>query len=147
MVTVIFSLGRGGVPRGRPLAGQLRGTHLTFQGSITVVWKSRKKLEYGQRHDSDHVRPLSKVLCRGAGRVGNFDDSSESPGACGDERATTTITFTGLFVDVSCNSRSSHGKYTRSSTEQLQYGAVTNARLLEQNYRDRNLNMGRDYIY
>ena len=30
------------------------------------------------------------------------------------------IPYTGLFIDASCNSRSSHGLYTRSSTKQLQ---------------------------
>ena len=34
---------------------------------------------------------------------------------------------------------------TRSSTEQLQYGSVTSARLLGQNYRNRNHNKIRDY--
>ena len=28
--------------------------------------------------------------------------------------------ITGLFIDASCNSRSSHGQYIQSSTEQLQ---------------------------
>jgi hypothetical protein len=48
------------------------------------------------------------------------------------------IPYTGLFIAASCNSRSSHGWYTRSSTEHLQYGAVTSARLLGQNYSNRN---------
>jgi hypothetical protein len=43
------------------------------------------------------------------------------------------IPYTGLFIAASCNSRSSHGQYTRSSTEHLQYGEVTSARLLGQN--------------
>ncbi len=57
------------------------------------------------------------------------------------------IPYTGLFTAASCNLRSSHGQYTRSSTEQLQSGAVTSARLLGQNYRNRNHNMVRDYVY
>jgi hypothetical protein len=31
------------------------------------------------------------------------------------------IPYTGLFIAATCNSRSSHGQYTRSSTEHLQY--------------------------
>jgi hypothetical protein len=34
------------------------------------------------------------------------------------------IPYTGLFFVASCNSRSSHGQYTRSSTEHFQHGAV-----------------------
>jgi hypothetical protein len=43
------------------------------------------------------------------------------------ERATAimAVPYTGLFIAASCNSRSSHGQYTRPSTEHLQYGAVT----------------------
>jgi hypothetical protein len=46
------------------------------------------------------------------------------------------IPYTGLSFAANCNSRSSHGQYTRSSTEHFQYGAVTSARLLGQNYRN-----------
>jgi hypothetical protein len=56
------------------------------------------------------------------------------------------IPYTGLFIAASCNSRSSHGQYTRSSTEHLQYGAVTSARLLGQNYRNRNYSKVRNYV-
>jgi hypothetical protein len=57
------------------------------------------------------------------------------------------IPYTGLFIAASCNSRSSHGQYTRSSTEQLQYGAVTRA-----SYWDRIIGTGTkirslDYVY
>jgi hypothetical protein len=56
------------------------------------------------------------------------------------------IPCTGLFFAASCNSRSSHGQYTRSSTEHFQYGAVTSARLLGQNYRNRNFSKVRSYV-
>jgi len=46
---------------------------------------------------------------------------------------------------VLCNSR--FGQYTRSSTEQFQYGTVTSARLLGQNYRKLNHNMVRHYVF
>jgi hypothetical protein len=49
-------------------------------------------------------------------------------------RSIMAIPYTGLFIAAVCNSRSNHGQYTRSSTEHLQYGAVTSARLLGQNY-------------
>jgi hypothetical protein len=58
-----------------------------------------------------------------------------------------TIPYTGIFIAASCNLRSSHGQYTRSSTEHLQYGAVTSARLPGQNYRNRNQNKVRDYVF
>jgi hypothetical protein len=45
-----------------------------------------------------------------------------------------TIPYTGLFIAASCNSRSSHGQYTRSITKQL------HSRLLGQNYRNLNQN-------
>ena len=54
------------------------------------------------------------------------------------QEAIMAIPYTGLFFAASCNSRSSHGQYTRSSTENFRYGAVTSARLLGQNYRNRN---------
>jgi hypothetical protein len=57
-------------------------------------------------------------------------------------RAIMAIPYSGLFIAAICNSRSIHGQYTRSSTEQLQYGAVTNARLLGRNYRNRNQKYG-----
>jgi hypothetical protein len=61
--------------------------------------------------------------------------------------AIMAIPYTGLFFFVaSCNSRSSHGQYTRSSTEHFQYGAVTSARLLGQNYRNRNFSKVRNYV-
>jgi hypothetical protein len=47
------------------------------------------------------------------------------------------IPYTGLSFAASCNSRSSHDQYTLSSTEHFEYGAVTSARLLGQNYRNR----------
>jgi hypothetical protein len=56
------------------------------------------------------------------------------------------IPYTGLSFAASCNSRSSHGQYTRSSTEHFQYGAVTSARLLGQNYRNRNYSKVRNYV-
>jgi hypothetical protein len=58
------------------------------------------------------------------------------------------IPYTGLLIAASCNSRSSHGQYTRSSTEHLQYGAVTSARLLGQNYSNRNhTDKVRQYVF
>jgi hypothetical protein len=54
--------------------------------------------------------------------------------------------YTGLFIAASCNSRSSHGQYTRSSTEHLQYGTVTSARLLGQNYKNRNYSKVLNYV-
>jgi hypothetical protein len=56
------------------------------------------------------------------------------------------IPYTGLFIAPSCNSRSSHGQYTRSSTEHVQYGAITSARLLGQNYKNRNYSKVRNYV-
>ena len=57
------------------------------------------------------------------------------------DRSIMAIPYTGLFIAASCNSRSSHGQYTRSSTEHtrsstehFQYRTVTSARLLGQNY-------------
>jgi hypothetical protein len=47
------------------------------------------------------------------------------------------VPYTGLFIAASCYSRSSHGQYTRSSTEHSQYGAGTSTRLLGQNYSNR----------
>jgi hypothetical protein len=44
--------------------------------------------------------------------------------------AIMAIPYTGLSFAASCNSRSSHDQYTRSSTEHFEYGAVTSARLL-----------------
>jgi hypothetical protein len=56
------------------------------------------------------------------------------------------IPYTGLSFAASCNSRSSHGQYTRSSTEHFEYGAVTSARLLGQNYRNRKYSKVRNYV-
>jgi hypothetical protein len=56
------------------------------------------------------------------------------------------IPYTGLFIAASCDSRSSHGQYTRSSTEHVQYRAVTSARLLGQNYKNRNYSKVRNYV-
>jgi hypothetical protein len=56
------------------------------------------------------------------------------------------IPYTGLFFVANCNSRSSHSQYTRSSTEHFQYGAVTSARLLGQNYRNQNFSEVRNYV-
>jgi hypothetical protein len=56
------------------------------------------------------------------------------------------IPYTGLSFAASCNSRSSHGQYTRSSTEHFQYGAVITARLLGQNYWNRNYSKVRNYV-
>jgi hypothetical protein len=62
--------------------------------------------------------------------------------------AIMAIPYTGLFIAASCNSRSSHGQYTRSSTEHLQYGAVTSARLLGRNYSNRNhTDKVRQYVF
>jgi hypothetical protein len=62
--------------------------------------------------------------------------------------AIMAIPYTGLSFAANCNSRSSHGQYTRSSTEHFQYGAVTvtSARLLGQNYRNRNYSTVRKYV-
>jgi hypothetical protein len=57
-----------------------------------------------------------------------------------------SIPYTGLFIAASCNSRSSHGQYTRSSTEHLQYGEVTSARLLGQNYKNQNYSKVSNYV-
>jgi hypothetical protein len=56
------------------------------------------------------------------------------------------IPYTGLSFAASCNSLSSHGQYTRSSTEHFEYGAVPSARLLGQNYRNRNYSKVRNYV-
>jgi hypothetical protein len=56
------------------------------------------------------------------------------------------IPYTGLSFAASCNSQSSHGQYTRSSTEHFEYGAVTSARLLGQNYRNRKYSKVRNYV-
>jgi hypothetical protein len=56
------------------------------------------------------------------------------------------IPYTGLSFAASCNSRSSHGQYTRSSTEHYEYGAVTSVRLLGQNYRNRKYSKVRNYV-
>jgi hypothetical protein len=61
-------------------------------------------------------------------------------------KAIMAIPYTGLSFAASCNSRSSHGQYTRSSTEHFQYGTVTSARLLGQNYRNRNYSKVRNYV-
>jgi hypothetical protein len=53
----------------------------------------------------------------------------------------------GIFIAASCNPRSSHSQYTRSSTEHLQYRTVTSARLLGQNYRNRNYSKVCNYAY
>jgi hypothetical protein len=65
---------------------------------------------------------------------------------CKLEGAIMAIPYTGLSFAASCNSRSSHGQYTRSSTEHFQYGAVTSARPLGQNYRNRNYSKVRNYV-
>jgi hypothetical protein len=64
-----------------------------------------------------------------------------------DFAAIMAIPYTGLSFAASCNSRSSHGQYTRSSTEHFEYGAVTSARLLGQNYRNRNYSKVRNTFY
>jgi hypothetical protein len=56
------------------------------------------------------------------------------------------IPYTGLSFAASCNSRSSHDQYTRSSTEHFEYGAVTSARLLGHNYRNRKYSKIRNYV-
>jgi hypothetical protein len=60
--------------------------------------------------------------------------------------AIMAIPYTGLSFAASCNSRSSHGQYTRSSTEHYEYGAVTSVRLLGQNYRNRKYSKVRNYV-
>jgi hypothetical protein len=62
------------------------------------------------------------------------------------EGAIMAIPYTGLSFAASCNSRSSHGQYTRSSTEHYEYGAVTSVRLLGQNYRNRKYSKVRNYV-
>jgi hypothetical protein len=57
------------------------------------------------------------------------------------------IPYTGLSFAASCNSRSSHDQYTWSSTEHFEYGAVTSARLLGQNYRNRKYSKVRNYVF
>jgi hypothetical protein len=52
----------------------------------------------------------------------------------------------GISFAAICNSRSSHDQYTRSSTEHFEYGAVTSARLLGQNYRNRKYSKVRNYV-
>jgi hypothetical protein len=56
------------------------------------------------------------------------------------------IPYRGLSFTANCNSRSSHDQYTRSSTEHFEYGTVTSARLLGQNYRNRKYSKVRNYV-
>jgi proteasome lid subunit RPN8/RPN11 len=42
--------------------------------------------------------------------------SHAPPAAASVNQAMMAIPYTGLFIAASCNSRSSHGQYTRSST-------------------------------
>ncbi len=85
------------------LCGEGAGTVLHMQ--LACKLKSRRAAIQGA-HD-DVMRVMEEEVMR-----------EVPPG----RRAIMAIPYTGLLIAASCKSRSSHGQYTRSSTEHLSYG-------------------------
>ena len=103
------------------LCGEGAGTVLHMQ--LACKLKSRRAAIQGA-HD-DVMRVMEEEVMR-----------EVPPG----RRAIIAIPYTVLLIAASCKSRSSHGQYTRSSTEHLSYGTylpqgIYGARLLSQRVR------------